>query len=682
MAQNQQLDTYEFPTAALPYIPLLRQLDDSPRLISGTNTWAKLSGVLAKRPGFSLVSSAPQIQARPDRMVIYETLDNPSFIYLLASLLTAPNTWQMYWIRLDAGTPAWTSMGTYRAINASTRPHEIVISRGLAFIKGYPSAASGENLGTVIFDGSGGSPVVRPWGVLGPTKPAQAGVFGASAHNSNVYVGWTYAYAWVSVTGQVSNRSPIQTDPSQPKSFTGPLTNTIPKVTYWGTSDTVNFPYVNIYRTTDGGGTFYFLDQVANPGNVSATYNDNKGSSFGDPLPDTALDTSRVAPSLTSNSPPPTVNAPKVVGVDTPVASTPIVSFAGRLWFAIGNVVYFSGQEEIYAGVPEECWPSGFTGNFFRLPHPVRNLIAAKEALYVITSQDVYWVLGSSLDTFSMKILFTSRGGPPNQPRAITSIGDTAVWMTSDYRILAASGTQQQFLSDPLGKDLANGIAAATNPQVQITPHGDTDKDWLVVNLVDQANSANNKTWVYDFNLNQWNAPWVCQAASLVSGIYRETDSRRRLIAGLWDSGSNKLNLGMLDETVGTDYAPATGTNAGFAVNFSTGLLRVPGGNHVNLLRRPALSPAIHAVLFDRTKFAGDTDPAIQFVIDDFNIPASTPVSIVPPPRHSAPANYVQRWAYMNKAGQRVSVTISKTASAEMFEMQNLGVAFEPDGGA
>src|SRR6185369_10767564 len=124
---------------------------------------------LCKRPGSISIDDTLKTGRRIDRLWLYETLETPAKIYIIASMYNiAMTVWELWYLRI--GTSTWTQFTNLRSINTSTLAHEAVAQKGLFYVKGYPSSASGEKLGTIIFDGTDTS--FKFWGLLPPTVPA------------------------------------------------------------------------------------------------------------------------------------------------------------------------------------------------------------------------------------------------------------------------------------------------------------------------------------------------------------------------------------------------------------------------------------------------------------------------------------------------------------------------------
>src|SRR5438128_2592878 len=114
MSFNTQWDGIEFSSLDFPYDKVTRELSEKPRLVDGLNAYVTLGGKLGKRPGTIFVPNTA-LNQRIDRLWLYETLGTPPLIYILASVYTGA-VWQMFYLRLDSVSPAWTFMGTTRKI--------------------------------------------------------------------------------------------------------------------------------------------------------------------------------------------------------------------------------------------------------------------------------------------------------------------------------------------------------------------------------------------------------------------------------------------------------------------------------------------------------------------------------------------------------------------------------------
>jgi hypothetical protein len=699
MAQSQQLDLLEYQSLELPYNRIEGELKDTPRLVRGQNVYVTSGGKLSKRPGTYQVTSSNMVTLRCDRLITVETLETVPYVYEVGSFYNSSTfKWEVWWINLDAGSPAWTQLTALRGVNLSNASHEFVVSRGKVYIKAFPGG-SDDKYGSVIMDGTGGAVVVDYWGLAPPTVPVQvtnpaSWNTTSAGHSYEILYGWKYTYAWVSRTGQVSCRADLQTNPDLSPSDTGTVLapTYCPELKVQGHADTTRIPYINVYRTTDGGGTFYFLYQIANTGAGDINFIDKYlasgalGTTLADPLPDINLDTFQIAPSLVSNLPPPTCVPPKVLGTDSIERATPIALYAGRLWYAIGNYLYYSAQEEITEGVPEECFPGGLRGNYYKLPYGVNNVVATNDALYVFTMQMTYRVIGSDRETFNLRPFLNNIGAPTGQPRSATVMGDNVVWLTHDLRLATIVDAGIKILSDPLYTDIPDAITAGG--EIQLTHWADLDKDYLIVTSHQLADPTVSKQWVCDMRRTSlqgqsppfWFPPWSINSTCMNSGRLSRTNATRRLMFAVKESTTTCLTYFDSTGILATDYKPVTGS-VGYTWFYDTHLMTIPPGNHVNAINAPTRIPAIHYVEFDRSLFAGDEQPRVYAYFDDFWTDPKDLTVDNDPPRRPQSKSYLTRQWQINQVARRVAFRVQQVNDKRAFEQHNLVVAFNPGGG-
>lgn len=768
MSQNTQWDSLDYQVLNFPYNRIEAEFSPEQRLSSGQNIAVTRGGKIIKRPGTIQLDAYSELDGRVDRLWTYETIESPPNVYIVASVFTG-TYWELRYKHMSTPATAWQTPTSYRDCNASTLPHTLATSRGLAYIKGFPTSVSSEKLGTVILDGTGGTIAVRPWGILGPQTPAfvngavtritvamsdvttsmtigtdsgfpavpfivtvgfeqmlvTAGVPGVvwtvtrgyngttavehsqsesvtylsflgSTHAVTVNFGWIYTYAYKSITGQISNRAPLQTNPDLKSSNTGPFLNLVPSIQVMGHSDTANIPTICIYRTTDGGGTFYKLEEINNPGALTTQYLDDSlesgtgGGVFNDPVPDAVLDQFNVGPSLVSNSPPPAVLAPEVTGVDTPSAATPIVSFQSRLWYAIGNVLFFSAEEELNEGIPEESWPSGSingrNGNFYRFQYPIINLAETSDALYVFTIQSTYRITGHNLESFSPGPAFENLGAPVGHPRAVTRFGETLAFITHDFRVCLVKELQITQISDPLYTDLVNVLD--TDQEFDLKYFGDLDMEYLVISSHQKDDTEDSRQWVYDLKKSQletkefWFPPWTIRSTASLSGRVLETSSQRRLVFYIYDPDTDEGDLVYLDPTNQTPTDSFLGDDVGFTYFLETHQMLVPAGNHVNTLRVPGTTPVVYAIDIDRILYPNDFDPDVYWYYDDIWTAPFQAIRTENPARRNLSKGYKSLHYTIHQACQHFSVRISKTNCTDLFTLLRLTIVWNPDAGA
>lgn len=516
----------------------------------------------------------------------------------------------------------------------------------------------------------------------------------ASDHRVDVYYSWTYTYAYKSSTGQVSNRAPIQTNLDELPSRTGPFQDLCPKITVEGHADTTNIPTIVIFRSTDGGGTYWELEEIANSGAGQIEYIDDSyesgagGGTFNDPLPDWLLDQDTRAPTLTSNSPPPSVVAPLVIGTDTPsYSNTQIARYASRLWYGVDNILFYSGDEEVTIGIPEECWPSGITGNFFRFPSAVYRVVSTISALYVATLDTIYQITGTNKETFNVVPLFNEIGVPKQNFLSTTPYEDSIVVLTHDYRIARIKDKNVEILSDPLFTDIADAVNAGA--AFDIKYWGSLEKEWIIVSGHRDDDSSLSTQWVLDLKKSRmvgepfWYIPWSIRSSATLSGRIGDGSDQRRLVFAMFDPESGgRAGLSRIDPTARTGGDWFIDERVGFEFDAVTNLFEVPAGNHVNLLRRPGATPDFYGFQIDRLVFAGDTDPETYYFKDDFWSDPIPPLYPEDPARRPLSKQYKTLMYHVHNVVQHVAIEIRKLPSSELFECCNLIFLFDPNSGA
>jgi hypothetical protein len=199
-------------------------------------------------------------------------------------------------------------------------------------------------------------------------------------------IGFTYYYAFVnSETGHVSNVSPLS-------SSTGIIAGQQVTISGVGMQNTPSGPYgqdpqvdsLEIFRNTDGGGFWYLLATIPNPGTATSpgtwTYTDT--------TPDADLDTAISAPIGLLNSLPPA----GLVDLDY---------FEGRLFGSVGNFLYYNTAADNASllnvtqnGVPSESW---IPTNFIPFNAPITRIVAVGSGLIVCTTLDTWLVEGQNL---------------------------------------------------------------------------------------------------------------------------------------------------------------------------------------------------------------------------------------------------------------------------------------------
>src|SRR5208283_2301109 len=264
--------------------------------------------------------------------------------------------------------------------------------------------------GNVQYDGVN----AYPWGIVYPFPKVgdiinvteQAGSLSPTAGYS-----WVFEY-YNSTTGDYTNAS-------YPSANTGPQTKK--GFILHGHSEmisTASADQIAIFRTLDGGSTFFWLANVPNDGSGTFTYTDN--------TPDSQLNIFEEAAVNGENT-----------AIQRSVNFTAMAYHLGLVWGANKNHLYFSRVNNAVLG----NFFSGFPGaNVFIFPHQIIKLVATSIGLLVFTLSDVHIILGSN-----------TANDPLYQTIFLTTYGIASkLAVCEDGSILYAYDTTQELISiDP-----------------------------------------------------------------------------------------------------------------------------------------------------------------------------------------------------------------------------------------
>ena len=272
--------------------------------------------------------------------------------------------------------------------------------------------------------------------------------------------GWKYVYEYAnSASGAFSQASPPG---AATGNFSGKAGVTVPVL---ASAD----PQVNqiwVFRTLDGGSTEDMYALPSNPyPNTSAT------------ITDTALDSQllefTLADVLGANTPP-------------PAGLTAMEYYQGRIWGAVGNVVYYSSGSDLgfIAGNGNEGFPPA---NYFTFPSKVVKLLGVTlseenvSLLVVFTTSDVYAIYGngSALAALAGAGITPYFAAPLLRKIGLSSFfaadarGAIVYMMTSDGRVISFNPASQTVYLNPEQAINEIGFAIGAAPQ-GITLQGGT----------------------------------------------------------------------------------------------------------------------------------------------------------------------------------------------------------------
>lgn len=250
-------------------------------------------------------------------------------------------------------------------------------------------------------------------------------------------------------------------------------------------SGTATFNAVEIYRTSDGGGTYLFDGAVTNPGaNLNWTFNDF--------VPDENLDAELIAALSHQNDPPP--GAPG--SVITAKAGTITAYWQGRLWMAVGNYVYFDAGPDCQNGVPEESWPPSYR---FQFAGPVLGLIPTPDGvgLLVYLADRINAILGGPETISFYPTDFLTNFGI-SSPNSLFRDGSTIGQFTTQKQYIELFGTNKADIGEHIGDYLSANFNAA---KTYVTSHRNgLDVGIFISNGVDRIVR-------YGSNVPSWSVP-------------------------------------------------------------------------------------------------------------------------------------------------------------------------------
>jgi hypothetical protein len=702
MADSSQFDVLWLDNLTLGYDVQTKELSDRPRIVSGNDTIISSRGTIDSRPGLSVpdnLAAATSIY-RIDRLFEYRiNHQGEQRTYLLASMWDG--TYWTFYFNLPGDTSinnwdqGWHNHTTF--LNANTLgphvslfPHEFLVARDLAFVRAVPDPAV-SLIGTFVFDGwpsfSSDTPVWSQWGIPVPSTNAIVNMTGAAASGSTYTTlhGWKYCYAVVNYLGHVSCRGPLIDVYAQ--QTTGAITTVVPRyfvldrptdfMTIGGTgiSDTLY-----IYRTTDGGGNFCKVGTLATGAGVAPFLFEDENSgvlTFPSPLTDFELDLRDIAPDRTINHPPPTVSWGKTPFVDDVEHSSTMAYFARRIFYAIGNTIWFSGQEEIYNGIPEMCFPNayGLGGNKWIVDENIVAFKAVSDVCYAFGVNSLYFIRGEDRANLRIAGPLKNFGMSPDHPWAVTALRDVVFYMTNNYDIAAIlPGEQPRVISEPLGSEFRDLVTSSADKKVEIVPMVKHGYEWLIVAVHDHNNSYLSRQYVYDLKRGIWFTPWTMPITAITVAHIPEPEVVVAIPGANPFVGVYKvavIDFDAVDDSGGYTFTPS----------FATNLVSNPYGNHLNALRAPGHNPIVSYALAERTKFSPDSEPTVQYRLDEFSGAWTSVSPSTTPPYRTQSTSHGDNWYPIQKVCRRVQVQVTGTAGRKL-SIQNLGFVFMPELGA
>jgi hypothetical protein len=312
----------------------------------------------------------------------------------------------------------------------------------------------GNNADTLKWDGRN----LTKWGINAPDiGPSLA--FGPGTL-SPVNGGYQYCYVYQNAnTGHISSTSPVSAS-----TLNG--TNQTYTVSGDGSTDP-QVTNIQIYRTEDGGETFFLLTTIPNTASWS----------FADETPDSSLNIDLVViPGSHSNDPPPS-------GADL------AVFYQNRYFIASGSQLSFSGGPDITNGVPEECFAPA---NVLTLPGNITAFAGTSQGLIVFTQDDAWFVDGNSTLTYGVSIWQANFG--VNNQNCVCQDGDLVNVFTSQSQWFQFSASTAGSLNE-IGFPVRDALGAFNPVTVSTTIHRSGSDEGLFI--------SNGTTQMFRYSLSQ-----------------------------------------------------------------------------------------------------------------------------------------------------------------------------------
>ena len=636
---TEKIDGVQLLGEPLSYAPGSNPMLGPRHLRNGSyNLWQKVGMGLTKRPGLVANGNALGAGHVPYHMEISE-----NGTIALSVFHTASGEYRVM-IRKSGGS--FVQITTVHPV--SETPHEFVWVRNLLYVRS-DNAAAGSKYAGLVYNETDDN--VDFWGLERPdTAPAFTADSGWNSSGSDTVapiLGARYAYTWVSRLGHESSRSPF-TD------LSAVVSGKYPAMNVQGHAETTLMPNINIYRSGDGGGGLFFIEQIANTGAGSILYEDTNFSPGGNFA--TGLDITRPSPTRNSNTAVPTVESGEI-GTDPVERSSPLAFYGGRVWLAVGRNLYYSSNDE---SIPR----SGLLEHSFRLDgtasasqisfnNSVKHILATRLGLIIWTAKDTFVQRGVIRSDIVAKPLYERIGILDRH--CADSFGDSFFWIDQDYEVRASSGTSvpltiSQFLDGEIKTLGATGNYLIELRVIKLGPY-----DLLVVHVGHNTDLSNSRQFIYDINRQIWFTPWRIPTRSIGEfGTFIEFD-----------------DVSSLDIATTGDLGGAYAAAARFSLE------KHPAGNLVNLRRTETLITPLHYVEVEHEGAEGELTVAVRQ--DSLSTSLSTTKSN--PGAAPDPTGYTKGYYQLNRLGERFAVDIDLSSTVNAFDIHSIRLGFEPSEG-
>lgn len=613
MTQAKDITCHVIGNTSIPYVSYTDITSEKPVFVGGQNVLTTSRQLMYRRPGFAdAIESSITTFTGVQKQFAWSKWGGTRFIWLVNDVSGSQSKVYKKEIGVD---PSYQLLYT----SSSTNQFWFVVSNNTLFF------GNGVDMRAYDATNTWGGAQTRNWGITRPSAVAAVGTTGTGI--SSYAGGWYYRYTFCnSLTGHESSASELS-------ACTGIVANKTITLGLTASTD-AQVDQIRVYRTTDGGSTnaTQMREITGSPfANATATVNDTTS--------DTVFGT-RLCPGTTSNDPPPALKN--------------FSWYGGRIFGSINNQTWFSGFEELPAnGVPEECFPSGLSGNYYNWDTEVTGQASLPDGVAVFTRGRIWKIEGNLRANFQRYKLVEKRGAT-NQ-NCIFSLGNSVAWLDTANQVWSSDLGE-------IGNDIRTDIEEIDQSKASMCVHVSGSQHWICL-----LDGGQGKLYVYDLDTRQWMPPWILPSGSTA------------IISEEYSAGVPKLGVAVHGTKIYLNNADKY-NDAGTTYSASAVL---------NLLPTHAAKNPDHCGLVDyvNVETDGNTNSYVGIMIDD-NPQLSSFQDITAnaqdPPLRKQGTNLVKKQYGASQdaanstvpTGQRVSVSLQWAAAENNFTLYTIEVGW------
>lgn len=460
--------------------------------------------------------------------------------------------------------------------------------------------------------------------------------------------GYQYYYAFMnSITGHVSNVSPISV-------ITGPVIGQSVTLTGVGMQITPSGPLsqdpqvdtIVIFRNVSGGGFWYQLATLPNPGTTSAA----ETWTYVDTTLDSKLNTSIYAPVGLLNSPP-------------PAGLINMEYFGGRLFGSVANDLYYNTSTDNASllnitqnGVPPESWAPG---NVQPFNSPLVRNVATATGMLIFTKTDTWLEVGSDLSTFTPVRAFPGIGIESYNALAID--GSQLMVYTGDRQILTISPSSGAIEAGFAIGDVVESTFSPANTYIARHIAGSSDNAFYL---------ADGSTGWYRLNPNQVGASVSGEQTAVWSPFATIVGGCGAIASVETSSGVHQLLVGQTGPGVVLTRSLGTFTDNGSPYTWSATIGSI-------LLAMPGKLAETESITTEYVA-ATSAQPTVAVLLDEITGAFETlPISVNDPPQLAPSISVLSNRFYLSQGTvppicRHMQVQLSGSAANRKDELLSL----------